>query len=205
MKVIPEKWLKLMRPEDRKQFGKCGLTAEEAYQKFADRAEKDLHKLIWAELTRRGIVVIHSRMDRKSTTTKGLPDFCFVHDGDGKIGGRAAEHIGQQYDTLAGIDFADRAQDILASSLHIVLGTDADRRDIRLRPDDMLERGDEFRGEPAVGDKNHSNHATSFTAASPIAAFAAAVSGESAIPRSRCATETWRPSLRSHSARRSAT
>lgn len=81
MKVIPEAWLKLMRPQDRKQFGKGGMTADEAYQKFADRAEKDLHKLIWAELTRRGIVCIHSRMDRKSTTTKGLPDFCFVHDG----------------------------------------------------------------------------------------------------------------------------
>lgn len=78
-KVIPEAWLKMMRPEDRKALGKAGLTADEAYQKFADRQEKNLHKLIWAELTRRGIVVIHSRMDRKSTTIKGLPDFCFVH------------------------------------------------------------------------------------------------------------------------------
>ena len=79
-KVIPEAWLRLMKSEDRKTFGKAGLTAEEAYEKFADRAEKELHKLIWAELTRRGIVVIHSRMDRKSTTAKGIPDFCFVYD-----------------------------------------------------------------------------------------------------------------------------
>jgi len=80
-KIIPESWLKLMRPEDRKAMGKAGLTADEAYAKFADRSEKDLHKLIWAELTRRGIVVIHSRMDRRSTTAKGIPDFCFALPG----------------------------------------------------------------------------------------------------------------------------
>jgi len=48
--------------------------------------------------------------------------------------------------------------------------------------DEYFDKGlavhDEFRGEPAVGDKNHSDHATSSIAASPIAAFAAAVSGE---------------------------
>jgi len=70
-----------MSSEDRKAFGKAGMTAEEAYEKFSDRAEKTLHKLIYAELTRRGIVVIHSRMDRKSTTAKGIPDFCFVSGG----------------------------------------------------------------------------------------------------------------------------
>lgn len=81
MKVIPEAWLKLMRPEDRKALGKAGLTADEAYQKFADRSEKELHKLIYAELTRRGVVVIHSRMDRKSSTAVGIPDFCYCYDG----------------------------------------------------------------------------------------------------------------------------
>lgn len=79
--IIPAAWLRLMRPEDRKQFGKAGLTPEEAYVKFANREEKELHKLISAELTRRGIVFIHSRMDRKSTTAVGIPDFCFAFDG----------------------------------------------------------------------------------------------------------------------------
>ena len=75
-----------------------------------------------------------------------------------RFDGRAAEHVGQQHHAVAGIDFGDRAQDVLAALLHVVFGADADGGDLRLRPDDMLERGDEFRREPPVGDQNHSDH-----------------------------------------------
>ena len=53
----------------------------------------------------------------------------------------------------------DRVEDVLAALLHVVLGADADGGDVALRADDMLERGDEFRGEPAVGDEDHADHA----------------------------------------------
>lgn len=39
------------------------------------RAEKELHRDILDECQRRGWFVIHSRMDRKTTTCPGCPDF----------------------------------------------------------------------------------------------------------------------------------
>lgn len=80
-KVIPASFLKCMASKDRAQFGKGGMTSEEAIVAFAGREEKNLHKLIYADLTRQGIVLIHSRMDKRATTRKGLPDFCFVRRG----------------------------------------------------------------------------------------------------------------------------
>ena len=64
---------------------------------------------------------------------------------------------------VAVVDLADAAQDVLAALLHVVVGADADGGDVALRPHDMLERGDELRGEPAVRDENHADHAMSFT------------------------------------------
>jgi len=50
------------------------------------------------------------------------------------------------------------AQDVLAALLHVVIGTNAHGVDLRLRPDDMLERRDKFRCEPPVGHQNHADH-----------------------------------------------
>lgn len=57
------------------------MTAEEGLAAFASREEKELHKLIYQELTRNSIVPIHSRMDKRTTNVRGLPDFLFVYHG----------------------------------------------------------------------------------------------------------------------------
>jgi len=49
-------------------------------------------------------------------------------------------------------------QNILSALFHVVVSADAHGGDLRLRPDDMLERGDEFRREPPVGHQNHADH-----------------------------------------------
>ncbi len=95
----------------------------------------------------------------------------------------------------------DRAQDVLPALFHVVVGADADGGDVALRPDDMLERGDELRGEPAVGDENHANHAMSFTECSGAAADPRPPDG-----RGRgAAMPTGRPCSASQAASRSAT
>ncbi len=57
------------------------MTAAEGMEAFKAREEKQLHKLIWQELNRRDVVVIHSRMDKRTTNAMGIPDFCFVYGG----------------------------------------------------------------------------------------------------------------------------
>ena len=42
--------------------------------------ESDLHDAIIADCRRRGWIVIHSRMDRATTTAKGVPDFLIFAD-----------------------------------------------------------------------------------------------------------------------------
>lgn len=79
MKVLPENILRCMTPADRKAIGQ--QTAAEASETFDARQEKQLHRLIEAELTRRGVVVIHSAMHRRTTTAKGVPDFLFAIKG----------------------------------------------------------------------------------------------------------------------------
>jgi hypothetical protein len=70
-----------MNPDDRKSLGKAGRTAEECYRANVIRLERDLHKQICNDLTRREIVFYHSRTDRKSTIGVGLPDFAFALNG----------------------------------------------------------------------------------------------------------------------------
>src|SRR5205085_2646365 len=56
------------------------------------------------------------------------------------------------------VDLTDAAQDLLAALLHIVVGADADGGDLGLGADDMLESGDKFLRELAMGDQNHADH-----------------------------------------------
>lgn len=42
------------------------------------RLEKDLHQLIGNDLNRRGIFGVHSRMDKKTSQKKGVPDWIFA-------------------------------------------------------------------------------------------------------------------------------
>src|SRR5207244_9437169 len=101
---------------------------------------------------------------------------------------------------------------------HVGLGADANRGNVALRPDDVLERGDEFRGQAAVSNENHSDHDVSFNAPrgssagpnlSGDGALAAAPGAEAAAAR-RCAISRWLTTtrllwLRSHPASCSAT
>lgn len=79
--VLPNKLLKLMKPEDRAKLGPAGLTADEAGQKWAAGEERKLHALFAADMDRRGCLVIRGRTDRKSTIRKGWPDFTILRAG----------------------------------------------------------------------------------------------------------------------------
>jgi hypothetical protein len=77
-KVISPNLLKLMSQDDRKQFGKAGLTPEEASDKADKRAEKEDHEGFLNYCKLKGIERIHSRMDKTPTIKEGWPDFtCF--------------------------------------------------------------------------------------------------------------------------------
>src|SRR6185369_1098420 len=85
-------------------------------------------------------------------------DIGAVEDGDGEIGGRAAEHVGKQDDPIALLHLGHAVQYVAPALLHIVIGPDADGGDALLRPHDMLQSGDEFRRQAAVRDKYHADH-----------------------------------------------
>lgn len=72
-KVLPESFLKCMKSEDRKALGQ--MSAGEAVTAFTDTSERELQKLIYAELTRREIPFVWSRMNRPARAFKGQPDF----------------------------------------------------------------------------------------------------------------------------------
>ena len=86
-RFIPPHFVKLMNPADRKQFGKAGLTAEEAAAKGDQRAEKEDHEGFLNYCKLKGIARIHSRMDRRPTIEEGWPDFtCFYIDPTSGLG-----------------------------------------------------------------------------------------------------------------------
>lgn len=67
-------------------------------------------------------------------------DIAVVHDGDGKIGRCATEHIRQNNDAISIIDARNGVDDILPALIHVVFGTDTNRLDQFLGTDDMLQR-----------------------------------------------------------------
>jgi hypothetical protein len=78
MKVLPESFLKCMRPEDRAELGRAGRLQAEADARGAARSEKALQRQIENYLRLRGIEVIRSRMDRKTSNNVGTPDLLFA-------------------------------------------------------------------------------------------------------------------------------
>jgi hypothetical protein len=74
-KILPDKILRLLSPVDRRSLGKAGLTAHEALAVARVKSERDLQNLIESYFNLRGVVAIRSRMDRKTTTPVGTPDF----------------------------------------------------------------------------------------------------------------------------------
>ena len=81
-KILPEKILRLLSPADRRSLGKAGLTAEEALQTARIKVERDLQNLIESYFRLRGVFAIRSRMDKKTTTPVGTPDFMLALDGE---------------------------------------------------------------------------------------------------------------------------
>src|SRR5260221_4019807 len=80
-RVISPNFLKLMSVELRRQFGKAGLTVEEALLKEITRTERGEHKIFLSWLMLKGIPRIHSRMDRRPTIEEGWPDFTVFWEG----------------------------------------------------------------------------------------------------------------------------
>lgn len=79
MSVLPENILNKMTPEARKSMGKAGMLATEAADKCAAGQERALQKQIANWLRLRGFPFVQSRTDKKTTVSKGVPDFiCFV-------------------------------------------------------------------------------------------------------------------------------
>lgn len=76
---IPENVLRLMKPADRQRLGV--MTSEEAMAAFVAKSERDIHKQIIDLLNLRGIAFARNRMDVKSTTTAGWPDFTLAVNG----------------------------------------------------------------------------------------------------------------------------
>ena len=78
---LPEHVRRLLPKDAKDALGENGLTMPEIEEKSAVKWEREIHKLIWNELLRRGIVAIHSRTDKKATIGVGIPDFCFAVGG----------------------------------------------------------------------------------------------------------------------------
>lgn len=76
--LLPPSFLRLVSPADRKALGLSTMTAEETLAKQEVKSERDLHKLVRGLLGLRGIEFIESRMDRRTTQKKGVPDFLFA-------------------------------------------------------------------------------------------------------------------------------
>ena len=77
---------------------------------------------------------------------------------DGEVGRRAAEHVGQQHDAVAGIASVDAGLDLGAAAFDVVVGSDADRVDVPLRADHVLHGRAQFLGQAAMGNQDHTDH-----------------------------------------------
>ena len=83
VRLLSDKWIKLMSPADRAALGVA--TQEELMKKAWAKTEKQLQRQIAQYLALRGIEVIKSRMDRKTTNARGTPDLIFSVRGPGGI------------------------------------------------------------------------------------------------------------------------
>lgn len=77
---IPNHILEKMHPKDRPK-GKAGMTMAEVYARASKRSERETQNQIANYLRQRNIPFNHSRMDKKTTSTIGWPDFTFPYRG----------------------------------------------------------------------------------------------------------------------------
>src|SRR2546430_16460274 len=76
MKLLPERYLRLMSPADRKAIGQS--TAEEALRKAEAKNERQLQSQIVQLLRLKGIEPLWHRTDKRSAATIGWPDITFA-------------------------------------------------------------------------------------------------------------------------------
>src|SRR5262249_60551775 len=77
---------------------------------------------------------------------------------DASVVGRPAEHGGAPDSAVAGLAPPYGLNEFRAPCLHIVLGSDGQRLELLLRPDDMLEGSSEFCSQPSMGDNDDADH-----------------------------------------------
>lgn len=80
-KFLPDNILKCMSKDDRRPMGKAGLTNNEIQRSNHSKLEKEIQSEIASLLRRNEIWFSSSRMDRKTTNTRGTPDFLFSING----------------------------------------------------------------------------------------------------------------------------
>ena len=73
--VVTEGFLQSLPPAERKRLGRAGITQAEAEATFQAGEERKLQGLISNWLHLHNIYFVRPRMDRKSTTPLGTPDF----------------------------------------------------------------------------------------------------------------------------------
>jgi hypothetical protein len=83
--IIPENVLRKMSKEDRKQFGKAGLTFEEACERAALKSEKDLQTVCLNYLSLKAIPYCAPQFGKKTRIPEGWPDVTFPHPKDGRF------------------------------------------------------------------------------------------------------------------------
>jgi len=98
---------------------KRGIKAEKPSN--AAIKEADLHAEITAECKRRGWICFHSRMDRKSTLTKGTPDFVILMECGNALFVEAKAKAGKLSNEQIGIKLWGQR---LGHTIHVVYSLD---------------------------------------------------------------------------------
>jgi hypothetical protein len=81
-KLLPARVLELMDPITRKQLGRGGRTQSEIAAAAQFKDEKEFHEQTEAELRRRNLYFVTSRMDRKPTIREGAADYIVILPGE---------------------------------------------------------------------------------------------------------------------------
>ena len=82
----------------------------------------------------------------------------FVHNRNSQVGRGPAKQIGQQNCAVRAIHPINFAEDIPPPAFHIVIGLNTDRRNLFLRPNNMLKRTDQLFSQPTMCNKHNSDH-----------------------------------------------
>jgi hypothetical protein len=93
--ILPDHVLRRLPPAERKPLGKAGLTTAEAGAIADRRAERVLQNEMEGILRQRNLFFVRSRMDKRTSTRRGLPDFIIILHGERALLVEAKVHRGQ--------------------------------------------------------------------------------------------------------------